>query len=161
MSYSACLMGSSATGAGTDGCSSIAAGAQTQPLTAYRCVHYPHARPADELKRKAAARELEIDSQWKDRLEEASRRFANERELLSNSWSSRLAAAQEEAAARYRALQVRNLQRNMYLSCPLQDTARAPGLARVVKDNRLPLCRATCAIYMYVAWCCRAAGSRL
>ncbi len=103
-----------------------------KPLTAHRRVHHPNGGRADELKRKAAARELEIDSQWKDRLEEASRRFANERELLSNSWSSRLAAAQEEAAARYRALQVSNLQPSMYLSSLLQRLASATGLAKGV-----------------------------
>lgn len=77
---------------------------------------------ADELKRKAAARELEIDTQWKDRLDEAIRKAAAERELLSANWNARLSAAQDEAAARYRALQVRGLMSALLLSLSVQES---------------------------------------
>ncbi|GIL59684.1 hypothetical protein Vafri_14418 [Volvox africanus] len=68
-------------------------------------VEAKYRKKLEDLKRKAAARELDIDNQWKERLDDLTNKSLAERELIAASWNSRLAAAQEEAAARYRALQ--------------------------------------------------------
>ncbi|GLC77749.1 hypothetical protein PLESTB_000959400 [Pleodorina starrii] len=68
-------------------------------------VEAKYRKKLEDLKRKAAARELEIDNQWKERLDDLTAKSLAERELVAASWNSKLAAAQEEAAARYRALQ--------------------------------------------------------